>query len=226
MARLRRGSNDKKFWEKSMAKKGCAGLGGGDGRRGKSRGDRGSSQAGAGPTVAQGRSAPEVLAPHLKNPAAGSRSEIESLLARERELTTKLRGELAELLFFYLATKLGFILSKPYGDSQRYDFVLDNGRTLYRIQVKCTTHLVENNLYHLNAHRRVNGKAIAYTLDEVDFFAAYVIPDDSWFIIPLRDVLGCTSLMFRAKDDGRPHIYDRYRGAWDLLKEPAGLVIL
>jgi hypothetical protein len=161
-----------------------------------------------------------------KKRVVGVRSCEESQAARERELTTKLRGELAELLFFFLATKMGFVLSKPYGDSRRYDFVLDNGKTLYRIQVKCTTHLVENGLYHLNAHRRVNGKAVAYTLEEIDFFAAYVVPDDSWFILPLRDVLGCTSLMFRAKGDGRPHIYDCYREAWDLLREPAGLVIL
>lgn len=156
----------------------------------------------------------------------GTRSDAELAAARGRELSTKLRGELTELLFYYLATKLGFVLSKPFGDSQRYDFVLDNGKRLFRIQVKCTTHLVENNLYHLNAHRRVNGKAIAYTLEEIDFFAAYVIPDDSWFILPLQNVLGCTSLMFRKKGDRKPHVYDRYREAWELLREPAGLVIL
>ena len=145
----------------------------------------------------------------------------------KREANTKRRGELAEIAFLHKALALGFRVSKPYGDSDRYDFITDPcnlpGRTpLYRVQVKCTTQFIDGS-YHLNAHRRINGKAVPYTLDEIDFFAALVMPEDSWFIIPLSHVLGITSFMLRSKRDHRPNRYTPYREAWRLLCEPDGL---
>jgi hypothetical protein len=139
-----------------------------------------------------------------------------------RELTTKRRGELAELAFTYKATTLGFAVSKPYGESERYDCIVDSHEPdmmpkLSRVQVKCSTTLL-NGLFRTNAHRRVNGRAVPYKLTEIDFIAAYIIPEDSWFILPLRDILGLTSLLFRRKRDRRPGLYDAYREAWRLLR--------
>ncbi len=45
--------------------------------------------------------------------------------ARQKEAITKRRGELAELAFLYKAASQGFGVAKPYGDSERYDFILD-----------------------------------------------------------------------------------------------------
>jgi hypothetical protein len=45
--------------------------------------------------------------------------------AAQRELVTKRRGELAELAFTLKAATLGFGVSKPFGDSERYDVILD-----------------------------------------------------------------------------------------------------
>ena len=70
--------------------------------------------------------------------------------ARQREATTKRRGELAELAFVYKAASLGFGVAKPYGDSERYDFILDSGSKLWRIQVKSTSTLL-NGMYHVNS---------------------------------------------------------------------------
>src|SRR5271156_5667468 len=43
----------------------------------------------------------------------------------ERELTTKRRGEISELAFALAAARNGFGVSKPFGDSERYDVILD-----------------------------------------------------------------------------------------------------
>ncbi len=51
-------------------------------------------------------------------------------------LTRKQRGQLAEAAFPAIAARLGFRVSKPWGESSRYDFILDNGRRLLRVQVK------------------------------------------------------------------------------------------
>ena len=50
----------------------------------------------------------------------------------------KRRGELAELAFMRKAISLGFGVAKPWGDSDRYDFILDSGRRLWRVQVRST----------------------------------------------------------------------------------------
>ena len=50
----------------------------------------------------------------------------------------KRRGELAELAFMQKAISLGFGVAKPWGDSDRYDFILDAGGRLSRVQVRST----------------------------------------------------------------------------------------
>ena len=171
----------------------------------------------------------------------------------EREQTTKRRGEISELAFALAAARQGFGISRPYGDSERYDLILDcpkndpshlvpvipteaerkrakwrdlllaPGRPrLVRVQVKSSTQL-QCGLYRVNAHRRINGRAVPYTLAEIDFFAAYVIPEDSWFIFPLTHILGATAVTLSPKRRRKPHINNPYREAWHLLRQPDGL---
>jgi PD-(D/E)XK endonuclease len=155
----------------------------------------------------------------------------------EREQTTKRRGEISELAFALAAARQGFGISRPYGDSERYDIILDCPKNdpshlnpscgqerprLIRVQVKATTQVVEG-LYRVNAHRRINGTAVPYKLSEIDFIAAYIIPEDSWFILPLAHILGQTSLLLRPRKSRRPCPYAHYREAWHLLRQPDGL---
>jgi hypothetical protein len=44
--------------------------------------------------------------------------------------------ELAEIAFLHKASALGFDGAKPFGDSERYDFILDSGERLWRVQLK------------------------------------------------------------------------------------------
>jgi hypothetical protein len=57
----------------------------------------------------------------------------------------KLLGELAELAFMSKAASRGFGGAKPYGDRERFDFILSWDHRLWRVQVKSTR----------TAHRRV-----------------------------------------------------------------------
>ncbi len=60
----------------------------------------------------------------------------------EDELTTtkntKRTGEFSEAAFLHRAEGLAFKLAKPWGDSERYDFILDSGTRLWKVQVKGT----------------------------------------------------------------------------------------
>jgi len=160
-----------------------------------------------------------------RRPPASRLRTVPPVHSLRRELTTKRRGELAELVFQLIATRMGFAVCKPYGDSERYDFVLDSrlphprfqlASLLWRVQVKASTQLL-NGLYRVNAHRRTGRRAVPYRPGEIDFIAAYIIPEDTWYIIPLHAVRG-TSLLFRRKKDRRPGLYDQYREAWHLLR--------
>lgn len=137
----------------------------------------------------------------------------------QRETTTKRRGELAEMAFILKARTLGFSLATPFGDSERYDFIIDSGKNLWRIQVKSTT-TVLNGRYHVNSHRRTNGNVVAYAPSEIDFLVAYIIPEDAWFILPIQAILTRTSLLFCFKNDPKGGLYGEYREAWHLLREP------
>jgi hypothetical protein len=46
-------------------------------------------------------------------------------------LDAKEKGELAELAFLHKAASLGFGVARPYGDSERYDFILDSGERFW-----------------------------------------------------------------------------------------------
>ena len=126
--------------------------------------------------------------------ALPTRSSYPSKTPFEREDATKRCGEITQLAFALKAARLRFGVSHPYGDSERYDVILDCHRAhlfqsapnatflddrarprLIRIQVKATTQLVDG-LYRVNAHRRIHGRAVSYKLSEIDFIAAYVIP--------------------------------------------------
>jgi hypothetical protein len=167
--------------------------------------------------------------------ASPKRDQSGQKTARERQ--TKRRGELSELAFVYKAASLGFGVAKPYGDSERYDFILDPGTNdgpsrndphqnnfidssinkLWRVQIKSTTTLL-NGRYHVNSHRRTNGSVVPYNPSEVDFLVAYIIPEDTWYILPIRDILQRTSLLFCSRHDPRSGLYARYREAWSLLR--------
>jgi len=147
-------------------------------------------------------------------------------------LTPKRRGEISELAFALAAARHGFGVSKPFGDSERYDLILDPSQInppqpharprLIRVQVKSSAQMV-NGFYYLKASRQVNGRAVTYKLSEIDFIAAYVIPEDSWFIFPLPHILGLGSLLLSPKARRRQALYDGYRDAWHFLREPDGI---
>jgi len=64
---------------------------------------------------------------------------------RAANATSKLRGELAEMMFMVKATQKGFATAKPYGDSRRYDFIV-------AVQVKSSSKLCKG-AYHVSANR-------------------------------------------------------------------------
>src|SRR5512141_2856725 len=93
--------------------------------------------------------------------------------------TYKLQGELVELRFLTRAAELGLRVSKPYGDSAPYDFLVESGGTVFKVQVKSTSYRANKcRAWVCVAHQQ----GARYSRKDVDFIAAYIISEDAWYI--------------------------------------------
>jgi hypothetical protein len=144
-------------------------------------------------------------------------------------LGTKRMGELAELAFMYRAASEGIGVAKPYGDSHAYDFLVQHGRRLARVQVKsCFTKRDrrQTGFVILARHRMNKRGGLAYSLEDVDFIAAYVAPCEVWYLIPVEALNGSISIRVYprlppgSKTKRAGAFYETYREAWHLLKQP------
>jgi hypothetical protein len=125
----------------------------------------------------------------------------------------KQRGEWAELRFMARAAENGLNVSKPWGDSGRYDVVVDHNGQLLRIQVKSTM-FKSHGSWVCNSRPDVTKR---YKRREFDFLAAYIIPEDIWYIFPSLVVSKRINLWLAPHK--KDHRYECYREAWKLLKE-------
>jgi hypothetical protein len=132
---------------------------------------------------------------------------------------TKITGERSEAAFLHRASNLGFGVAKPWGDSRRYDFILDNGASLYRIQVKCTES-IRARAYETRATYTVGKGRAVYTRADVDFLAAHVVPLDIWYILPVEVCTPAPMLRFYPHRTAKKMRLEPYREAWHLLQSP------
>jgi|SRR5579863_10203016 len=133
--------------------------------------------------------------------------------------TRKWAGEQAEAAFLNKATSLGLSVSKPWGDSERYDLIVGSGSRLSRVQVKSTAYQHDGRCrYSINAQCH----AALYTEDEIDFLAVYIVPLDLWYIIPVKACLNRKSLRFYPKATTFCGRYEKYREAWWRLQSRNG----
>jgi hypothetical protein len=157
-----------------------------------------------------------------KSRAAGrsARSTLERASESESKifagLSSKQRGELAEMMFMVKATQKGFATAKPYGDSRRYDFIVDTGNRLWRVQVK-SSNAKQYGSYMVNLQRNANGEVIAYDPSEIDFAVAYVMPCDAWFVIPVEAIAGRKTAKLCLHENARSGTLGKYWEAWGLM---------
>ncbi len=131
----------------------------------------------------------------------------------------KNQGEIVELRFYLKAFEIGMIVSKPFGDNARYDFIVDRDGRLSRIQIKSTGILNSEPGHHGHSGRyRIYSAYGAsrkrhFSKEHIDFLVAYIIPKSVWYIIPIEVTNGKKTIHLNIGGHGK---YEQYRDRWDL----------
>jgi hypothetical protein len=133
-----------------------------------------------------------------------------------RRLSSKELGEAVEARFLSVAVFLGLIVAKLWGDNRPFDFYVAAGENTRpnRVQVKGSRDKHHRG-YRFNCMH--TGEARPYTAKEIDVIAAYVVPTDTWYIVPVaavKHLRGFKVYPDRPDCKGR---FERYRDRWDLL---------
>jgi hypothetical protein len=129
----------------------------------------------------------------------------------------KRQGEWAEVCFIAAAMRRGLVVSRPYGDSAHYDLLVDSRGRLSRVQVK-SVRIAHKNAYRISCGRGMKYKR-SYSSEEADFIAAYVIPHDTWYIIPVHEIFPRKTIRVCPQQPST-RLLEKYREAWHLLANP------
>ena len=98
----------------------------------------------------------------------------------------KRRGEWAELQFIAAAAKHGLQVFNPWGESSTYDAVIETHGHFVRVQIKSTTSRRSGGWYCCHVHP---ASGLPYKRGDFDYLAAYVIPEDVWYIFPAKRIV-------------------------------------
>ena len=131
-----------------------------------------------------------------------------------RKLTRKQRGELAEAAFLAVAAALGLRVSKPWGESSRYDLIVDTGKRLLRVQVKSAHRAGEYGGYTFHAH---GNSSRVYGADEIDVLAAYVVPVGAWYLFPVEEFRKYKAMKLFPESRRRRSKFEKFREAWRMM---------
>ncbi len=116
-------------------------------------------------------------------------------------------------IMFHGPRRHGLRVSKPWGDSARYDFAVEHRGKFLRVQVKSTiARFCDGYVCSLKSSRGQH-----YTRKQADFFAVYVIPEDVWYILPAKVAVALKG-HFMLAPQRKGQKYEPYMEAWDLLR--------
>jgi len=145
----------------------------------------------------------------------------------QRRSNPKRMGELSQAAFLVKAQALGFGLALPWGDSEKYDFIVwarPRGRLL-RVQVKATGRLNCGG-YDVQPVYSTRGEGKkTYTAADIDVLAAHVVIEgvgripgkEVWYLLPVGAFAGVKSLRFFPDLKSRSPRWEGYRESWEWL---------
>ena len=122
---------------------------------------------------------------------------------------TKKKGNLTELQCITAFTEMGALVSIPFGEDSRYDFIADIDNKLIKIQCKSSSELVDNNevvaiVFKTVRQNGSNSKTYTrtkYTKEEIDYFATFY--NGQCYIVPVEQCSNEKRLRFVPPKNGQ-----------------------
>ncbi len=151
---------------------------------------------------------------------AESRSKAAGEGARSTFISTpKQLGEIAEAEFIAKAVGLGFVVAKPWGDSEPYDFIVNPKKSFHfwRVQVKSAHTVGADGGCSFRAH---DHQMRSYSAETIDVLVAYARPMNAWYVMPVRVVEELKSLMLYPESRKKRSRFEKWREAWEILRGP------
>ena len=109
----------------------------------------------------------------------------------EEKLTTQLKGKITEMQVAIYFLQQGYIVSQPLVDT-RYDFLLEVRNKIFKIQVKTSSLIVnENNEIEAiefktcNTHTNTHGTTNRNYKGQIDYFATFY--NNTCYLIPIEE---------------------------------------
>jgi hypothetical protein len=154
---------------------------------------------------------------NLVGGAVPEQTIIRPSLRIEKGLPPKRMGELSELDFLRKAMGMGMIVSKPWGDSYRYDFICDVNQKLWRVQVRSTEFRFGHRGYAVHASVYVGRKIVGLTPKDIDVLIGYIVSRDIWYVVPVRAFTPRKNLWFYPDGSKKGAMFEKYREAWGIM---------
>jgi hypothetical protein len=192
-------SGDERVWPGGEGEKG--------GKRGEGRGKSAKSGGDGGPSARKERG-PQHDKSFIEEPTSAAS------LRTQGKIPPKRMGELSELDFLRKAMGMGMIVSKPWGDSYRYDFVCDAGGRLWRAQVRSTEDRFGARGYAVHASVYVGRKIVGLTAKDIDVLIGYIVSRDIWYVVPVRAFVPRKNLWFYPDGSKKGAMFEKWREAW------------
>ena len=121
-------------------------------------------------------------------------------------MDSKQIGNITELEVLTYITKMGYQVSIPFGDRERYDQIWDINGKLLKIQVK-TSRSVDNEengiIFSCRSNTKVQGKIkhSRYTANEIDYFATFW--KGQCYMVPVSETSTDKTLRFNPPKNGQ-----------------------
>ena len=120
-------------------------------------------------------------------------------------MDTNTIGKLTELKVLTYITELGYSVSIPFGDKDRYDQIWDINGKLLRVQIKTSRWKTEQQKSIIfsckTSYARSSGvRQHVYTKDDIDFFATYW--NNKVYLIPVEECSSEKTLWFEKPSNG------------------------
>ncbi len=127
-------------------------------------------------------------------------------------------GEVSQAAFLVKARMMGFKVAIPWGDSERYDFIVwaKAGGPFLRVQGKGTGRRHRRGYESQAVPQTRHGKD-RDTKKDIDILAGHVQPSDVWYLIPIENVGRAKSLRFYPDIQTCKPRWEAWRENWDAL---------